>query len=146
MLICCDPVKAGTDGRVSALWPGSSLHYMQTLAESRWEDYEWRRSRGRFEYWRRGISWVEDPKADPLGLEQHKALLESSTIPQEGADLSYYLCRSEPLPRSGLFSGETSSASFGGPDLESGSLVSHDTPVSAAKEKSGGEVLEVRID
>lgn len=27
-------------GRVTALWPGSSLHYLKTLEEVRWEDFE----------------------------------------------------------------------------------------------------------
>lgn len=29
------------DGRVTALWPGSSLHAVETLAHPRWEDYQY---------------------------------------------------------------------------------------------------------
>ncbi|EXJ73481.1 uncharacterized protein A1O5_03242 [Cladophialophora psammophila CBS 110553] len=39
-LDCRSWYKGGTsDGRVSALWPGSSLHAMQALAHPRWEDF-----------------------------------------------------------------------------------------------------------
>ncbi|MCJ1309536.1 hypothetical protein MMC25_003196 [Agyrium rufum] len=31
----------GKNGRVAALWPGSSLHAVQTLANPRWEDFEY---------------------------------------------------------------------------------------------------------
>ncbi|KIX06760.1 uncharacterized protein Z518_04736 [Rhinocladiella mackenziei CBS 650.93] len=41
-LDCRSWYKGGTtDGRVSALWPGSSLHAMQALAYPRWEDFEY---------------------------------------------------------------------------------------------------------
>lgn len=30
-----------TDGRISALWPGSSLHAIKSLEEPRWEDFEY---------------------------------------------------------------------------------------------------------
>lgn len=29
------------DGRVTALWPGSGLHYVDALSQPRWEDYEY---------------------------------------------------------------------------------------------------------
>lgn len=29
------------DGRVSALWPVSSPHFLQAISDPRWEDYEW---------------------------------------------------------------------------------------------------------
>lgn len=33
--------KAGSiDGKVAALWPGSTLHYLETLKEVRWEDWD----------------------------------------------------------------------------------------------------------
>ncbi|KAJ4580211.1 hypothetical protein HRR83_003159 [Exophiala dermatitidis] len=39
-LDCRSWYKGGTsDGRVSALWPGSSLHSMKALAHPRWEDF-----------------------------------------------------------------------------------------------------------
>ena len=39
---CSSWYKAGNKtGRVSALWPGSSLHALQALAKPRWEDFEY---------------------------------------------------------------------------------------------------------
>jgi hypothetical protein len=64
---------------------------MQTLAEDRWEDYEWQYGRGRFAYWGSGISWIEDPTEDALGLEGRMCQDTMSTIPYPGADTSYYL-------------------------------------------------------
>jgi hypothetical protein len=90
-------VKRGIDGKVTALWPGSSLHYMQTLAENRWEDYSWDYAIERFSYWGSGISWIEDPSVDKLGAEERSSMLESTTVPVSSGDVSYYLWASEPL-------------------------------------------------
>lgn len=30
-----------TDGRVTAVWPGSTLHFLETIKEPRWEDYNY---------------------------------------------------------------------------------------------------------
>jgi hypothetical protein len=30
-----------TDGRVTAVWPGSTLHYMESIKNPRWEDYDY---------------------------------------------------------------------------------------------------------
>ncbi|CAI7587263.1 unnamed protein product [Penicillium crustosum] len=39
---CRSWYKTGSqDGRISALWPGSSLHAMEALSHPRWEDYEY---------------------------------------------------------------------------------------------------------
>lgn len=89
-------VKKGVNGKVTALWPGSSLHYMQVLAENRWEDYKWEYCEERFSYWGQGISWVEDPSIDQLGLVERESML-SSTTPQKVGDISYYLWASEPI-------------------------------------------------
>ncbi len=32
--------KNNETGRVNAVWPGSSLHYIETIRKPRWEDYE----------------------------------------------------------------------------------------------------------
>ncbi len=32
--------KNNETGRVNAVWPGSSLHYMEAIKTPRWEDYE----------------------------------------------------------------------------------------------------------
>nr|AFO67568.1 putative FAD-containing monooxygenase [Epichloe inebrians] len=59
---CRSWYKSGRDGKITALWPGSSLHYMQVLAEDRWEDYNWVYKRPRYDYWCNGLSWIEDPE------------------------------------------------------------------------------------
>ncbi|OHE98473.1 hypothetical protein CORC01_06264 [Colletotrichum orchidophilum] len=95
---CRSWFKKGITGKVSALWPGSSLHYMQCLAEDRWEDYEWRYDRERYSYWRDGFSWIEQPEKDPLGIEQREYATCMTTIPHRSSDLSFYLQKAEPLP------------------------------------------------
>jgi len=37
----CNSWYKAPDGTVVGLWPGSALHAIQTLAEPRWEDYEY---------------------------------------------------------------------------------------------------------
>ncbi|KAK6205760.1 hypothetical protein LQW54_008244 [Pestalotiopsis sp. IQ-011] len=94
---CRSWFKMGINGKVTALWPGSSLHYMQTLAENRWEDYCWDYFNERFSYWGNGISWIEDPEVDKLGVEERSSMVESTTVPRRGQDISYYLWASDPL-------------------------------------------------
>lgn len=105
-------VKRGTNGKVTALWPGSSLHYIQVLAENRWEDYHWAYEGERYAYWGHGISWVESPELDPLGLEEQESLKHSTTIPGKDSDLSFYLWKSPPLPQNFVAFGETNESRF----------------------------------
>lgn len=90
------------DGKVSALWPVSSLYYMQCLAEDRWEDHGWRYGEQRYAYWRDGFSWIEKPEADPLGIQQRGYPSFMSTIADRSSDLSYYLRKVEPLPKGAI--------------------------------------------
>ncbi|KPM36569.1 putative sterigmatocystin biosynthesis monooxygenase stcW [Neonectria ditissima] len=99
---CRSWFKRGTDGKVTALWPGSALHYMQVLSENRWEDYEWKYERERYDYWGHGVSWVESPELDPLGVEEQESLINTTTIPRRNSDLSFYLWKSPPLPRAAV--------------------------------------------
>jgi hypothetical protein len=92
-------VKKGVDGNVSALWPGSSLHYMQTLAEDRWNDYTWKYRGNRFDHWGSGFSWIEHPELDPLGIALADSRHNMRTVPHKGADLSFYLAEAAPLPQ-----------------------------------------------
>ncbi|CAK7232680.1 hypothetical protein SCUCBS95973_009184 [Sporothrix curviconia] len=74
----CNSWFKNKQGKVIALWPGSSLHYREVLEANRWEDYEWKyRQTNRFAYWGQGFSKVED---------------------DENGDLAYYLHAHEPLP------------------------------------------------
>ncbi|EED19230.1 hypothetical protein TSTA_025470 [Talaromyces stipitatus ATCC 10500] len=85
------------------VWTGtyrrSTLHYIQTLAENRWEDYAWEYHGNRYDYWEQGLSWIEEPLADSLGRDEAEAL-HSSTIPTKDSDISFYLRESSPLPSS----------------------------------------------
>ncbi|ETS85617.1 hypothetical protein PFICI_03642 [Pestalotiopsis fici W106-1] len=103
---CRSWFKSEVDGHITALWPGSSLHYIQTLAEDRFSDYSWTYRRNRFDYWQNGFSWIEQPESDPLGLAIVKARCEMATLPREGADWSFWLTEAEALPMSKNDSGE----------------------------------------
>lgn len=92
--------KKGLDGKVTGLWPGSSIHYMQVLTEGRWEDYKWTYERNRYSYWGQGISWIESPELDPLGLDEREWFMTGNTVARKGSDLSYYLWKAPPLPQS----------------------------------------------
>lgn len=64
----CDSwYRSRATGRVTALWPGSVPHYMEALAEPRYDDYEvaYRAGANRFAYLGNGFSQTElDPAAD----------------------------------------------------------------------------------
>ncbi|KAH8663443.1 hypothetical protein BGZ60DRAFT_411320 [Tricladium varicosporioides] len=95
---CRSWFKRSTDGKVTALWPGSSLHYIDTLAENRWEDYSWKYSGNRFAYWDQGFSKTEKM----AGLETTSAEEQKQSV-REGAskekvDFSFYLHSAPPLP------------------------------------------------
>ncbi|KIX08587.1 uncharacterized protein Z518_03243 [Rhinocladiella mackenziei CBS 650.93] len=68
-------------GRVTAVWPGSGLHYREFLQSDRWEDWEWRYDTNRFAYWNLGYSRIET-EMDP--------------------DLSYYIRQHPNLPLEAL--------------------------------------------
>ncbi|OQV03451.1 hypothetical protein CLAIMM_08494 [Cladophialophora immunda] len=53
-------------GRVTAIWPGSGLHYREFLESDRWEDFEWRYSTNQFTYWGQGFSHLERDEAPDL--------------------------------------------------------------------------------
>ena len=53
------------DAPVTALWPGSTLHYIEALSEVRWDDLEVKYNRNRFTWLGNGFSQCEsDPTAD----------------------------------------------------------------------------------
>ncbi|KAL1795478.1 hypothetical protein ACET3X_005702 [Alternaria dauci] len=61
-------------GRIIALWPGSTLHYMEALAQPRYEDYYITyRSGNRFAYFGNGFSQTElCPYIDPVAYIRDK--------------------------------------------------------------------------
>ncbi|KAL2830436.1 hypothetical protein BJY01DRAFT_254623 [Aspergillus pseudoustus] len=95
---CRSWFKNHKTGKITALWPGSSLHYMQTLSEGRWEDYNWEYEGNRFDYMSSGLSWIEDPAGDELGRDESE-VWRMSTMPNKESDLSFYLVDSVPLAR-----------------------------------------------
>lgn len=66
MTNCQSWYKDSSTNKVTALWPGSTLHYMETLAKPRYDDYEVTyASKNRFAYLGCGFSQHElNPNAD----------------------------------------------------------------------------------
>lgn len=50
-----------TGGRVAAVWPGSTLHFLEALQDPRWEDYDYvyLDRNTRFSYLGNGTTWLE---------------------------------------------------------------------------------------
>jgi hypothetical protein len=63
---CRSWYKANTaEGKITALWPGSTLHYMEALDELRLEDWEIKYEGNRYAWLGNGYSQCEiDPTAD----------------------------------------------------------------------------------
>lgn len=62
---CRSWYKDPRSGKVTAVWPGSTLHYMETLSDVRWDDFDVTYNGNRFAYLGNGISQIElDPDAD----------------------------------------------------------------------------------
>lgn len=78
---CRSWYRTNGNGKVTALWPGSSLHYREVLAAGRFEDFQWKYRGNRFSYWKEGLSAME-LRDDPGEV-----------------DLSYYMLRHPNLPR-----------------------------------------------
>jgi hypothetical protein len=56
---------AGPEGKITALWPGSTLHYMEALSELRLEDWDVKYEGNRFAWLGNGYSQCEiDTTAD----------------------------------------------------------------------------------
>ncbi|KAF4185574.1 hypothetical protein CNMCM7927_006518 [Aspergillus lentulus] len=66
---CRSWYKGGTeDGRVTALWPGSSLHSMRALAYPRWEDYTYDYVNANPNGWL-GDGWTENEKLKKINVD-----------------------------------------------------------------------------
>ncbi|KAL3474465.1 hypothetical protein BJX99DRAFT_248248 [Aspergillus californicus] len=62
---CLSWYKNPQTGKVTALWPGSTLHYLQALSDLRYDDYDVSYSGNRFSYLGNGFSqWELDPSTD----------------------------------------------------------------------------------
>ncbi|KAL4799460.1 FAD/NAD(P)-binding domain-containing protein [Aspergillus venezuelensis] len=128
---CRSWFKNNVTGKVTALWPGSSLHYMQILAEDRWEDYEWVYGErwNRFKYFNQGFSWIERAGQDMLGVEMSR-LRGASTVADPNSDLSFYLENRDAVP-----------LSSGRREKDEGEVVRRQE-VQEVQEVQEGEVLE----
>jgi len=76
---CRSWYKAGSaDGKILALWPGSTLHYLEAVKSPRWEDWSFKYQPGsnRFAYLGNGHSSAES----------------------SGGDLSYYIRNEDDSP------------------------------------------------
>jgi len=68
--VWADPCRSwykagGPEGKITALWPGSTLHYIEALLELRVDDWEVKYNGNRFAYLGNGYSQTElDPTAD----------------------------------------------------------------------------------
>jgi hypothetical protein len=62
---CRSWYKQGPNGPITALWPGSTLHYIEALLELRLDDWETKYNGNRFAWLGNGYSQTElDPTAD----------------------------------------------------------------------------------
>ncbi|KAK9852250.1 hypothetical protein MYU51_008649 [Penicillium brevicompactum] len=66
---CRSWYKSGTeDGRVTALWPGSSLHAMKAFAHPRWEDFEYEYVNDNAFGWL-GDGWTQNEKRNTINVD-----------------------------------------------------------------------------
>ncbi|KAF7715379.1 Flavin-containing monooxygenase [Penicillium ucsense] len=66
---CRSWYKGGTeDGRVIALWPGSSLHAMEVFASPRWEDFDIEYVNNNPMSWL-GDGWTQNKKLDQINVD-----------------------------------------------------------------------------
>ncbi|GAD98916.1 hypothetical protein PVAR5_7619 [Paecilomyces variotii No. 5] len=79
----CRSWYKNSTGKITAVWPGSGLHYREFLESDRWEDWNWHYKKNRFQYWGQGLSTVE-------------------TSGDKDKDLSYYIRLHPNLPQDAL--------------------------------------------
>ena len=64
---CRSWYKQGPDAPITALWPGSTLHYLEAMAELRMEDWDVKYSGNRFAWLGNGYSQTELDETADLG-------------------------------------------------------------------------------
>lgn len=60
--------NGSASARVSALWPGSTLHYMETMMQPRYDDWNFKYSGNRFDFLGNGYSQTELDTTCDLGF------------------------------------------------------------------------------
>ena len=65
---CKSWYKSAPTGKVTAVWPASSIHYMETIAQPRYDDYDVTyTTKNRFSYLGNGFNQMElNPNRDPI--------------------------------------------------------------------------------
>ncbi|CAN9155748.1 unnamed protein product [Alternaria alternata] len=77
---CTSWYKRGKGGRITAVWPGSSLHYREVLEQDRWEDWNWTYRGRRYGIWGKGESAVEKAGGDHSHYLEHGPLLRMPSL------------------------------------------------------------------
>lgn len=104
------------DGPVTALWPGSTLHYIEAMAEVRHDDWDVKYNGNRFAWLGNGYSQTElDPTADwayyirdrdddePLSRGRKLQLInKSGSVSQSGGEVNFTGKTAEGFPESKL--------------------------------------------
>lgn len=124
----CNSWYRSKSGKVTAIWPGSSLHYIQTLEANRWEDWNLKYQGNRYEWWGPGFSKVE-AEAD--------------------GDLAYYIKQHEPLSLHAYYKAAANEQSSHGPDNEfrlADSLGTINTPEGSASNSSSCSAWVNRVE
>ncbi|KAL1850047.1 hypothetical protein Plec18167_008252 [Paecilomyces lecythidis] len=98
----CRSWYKNSTGKITAVWPGSGLHYREFLESDRWEDWEWHYKENRFQYWGQGLSTIE-------------------TSGDKDKDLSYYIRPHPNLPQEALDRVARSSHTFSDSETEESS-------------------------
>ncbi|KAH6967580.1 monooxygenase [Ilyonectria sp. MPI-CAGE-AT-0026] len=73
----CSSWYKDKNGRITAIWPGSGLHFQEVVSEPRWEDYhiKYKSKQNMWEFLGRGFTQRErDPRSDPVPYFNVKAI------------------------------------------------------------------------
>jgi hypothetical protein len=115
---------------------------MQCLAEDRWEDYYWNYDQERYAYWGQGLSWVECPEQDPLGLQIREYQSQMTTLPNKDSDLSFYLYRETPMPQCLTVTEPSKSSASAAVPATGKEADGHTTPDSGLEMSLDGDPME----
>ncbi|KAL1964459.1 hypothetical protein VTN77DRAFT_6885 [Rasamsonia byssochlamydoides] len=140
---CRSWFKDNASGKVTAVWPGSGLHYREFLQSDRWEDFEWKYDGNCFAYWGEGYSAVERGSEGEPDLSYY--ITQHPCLPWEA------LCLAEAAQKGQEMEEAESSASAATPESapESEPVFKLETQPQEEKEaldKSWDEISSMKID
>ncbi|PSN60163.1 putative FAD-containing monooxygenase [Corynespora cassiicola Philippines] len=87
---CTSWYKRGYNGKVTAVWPGSSLHHREMLELDRWEDWAWTYHKRRHAIWGDGRSTIEINGGDYSYYLHHGSLL-SRVVKETNGKRKFFL-------------------------------------------------------